>query len=214
MTLRDLPEIYLDNGIPAVRDWTPGLLAGLLKTYEREVSSRGFSPREYLKPGLSEDAVRFQLKRIDMEPPSELITWFGWANGSSVHFPGIWPAALDQAVDRYIQVDLETYDDPEPGLEEFDWGAGRGWLRLALDNYTKAIDCRPGHTEPVEIHQTDPSFGFDNEVYGRCRSLSTLVTWWIEGLRAGAHEWSASARAWVTADFSAIPVLQKESGLA
>ncbi|ARC58303.1 hypothetical protein AS850_14555 [Frondihabitans sp. 762G35] len=214
MNRPELPEIRLVDGVPVVESWSPSLLADLLVTYEVEMISAGFDARQYLGPGLSEEAVRSQLAALQMTPTSELISWFAWANGASVPLPGIHPASLEKAIEMYVLVHLPMYEEPEPGLEDITWGVGKGWLRLELDNYSKAVDCNPGPRNPPEVHQTTPEFGQFNDTWGRCRSLCTLVTWWIEGLRGGAYEWNASLRTWFVGDFSAIPELQKRYGLA
>lgn len=177
------------------------LLGQLLLELEEEMARSG-APLT-ASQGLSEDEVRAGLSSIQLQPPPELLVWFGWHNGSTAqatrgstpHLPNFSIASLSDAIERY-RATVQDFTPPE-GLDPdfFDSGAGAGWLRLGRSNIGLAVECNT--LSAPRIHFATEDFNEAPANY-RAVSLCTFVGWRIYGLRSGAYRWNAHSQNWVT----------------
>lgn len=195
---------------------SPELLLTLLGIYEDLVRQQRPDIDEHLRPGIGRRQIADQLADIGIQPPDELVVLYSWRDGNASTFGGgPLPAFPFHSLERAI-ADYKSLADlvsATPDAEEargLTWGAELGWLSVTAGNSGLAIDCRSHTGEPPQVRKTDAAF-FDDEGLFRCSSLCTIVTWWIEGLRAGAYtrangDWSVQSQL--------LPRLQIASGFA
>jgi len=213
----ELPLIRETADGPAVESASPELLANLLDEYEYE--SRIYSgPVERALAGISREEVVDSFAQVGLVPPEELVVLFGWHNGVRIGgtspFPRLWFTPLAELVGNYesrLRL-FEQFDDED--LRFATWGAGPGWFPLVPGQYTLAVDCTRAPDLAPRVRSTDIEFD-DNQKpmrRGQIVSLCTLVTWWIEGIRSGAHRWDSFTQTWSTED-ALLPELQRQTGV-
>ena len=197
---------------PRVREVGADRLRSLLAEYSDALVSLGVPLDDWLAPGVSEHEVRSQLADVELVSSDELVVWFGWHDGlnpgvdrkrSTQALPGIVPLSLQEAVAMYRAGVLNVQDPPErPGQpkltrEDFFFGAGVGWLRIANDIYGPAVECVDPPSRIPRLRSPNIEFGFPGtEGYFGAVSMCTLVTWWVESLRSGAFDWLPKEQRW------------------
>jgi hypothetical protein len=91
-------------------------------------------------------------------------------------------------------------------------GVGYGWLPLTTDLEARLnVYCR-GKAEDTPLVR-NAEFGYADQFYKnklQAVSLCTIVTWWIEGIDAGAYTWDGPEAGWAQPDLARIPALQLE----
>ena len=208
-----LPSVLGTPDGPRAEGSSPELLAELLPIYERE-SQALVGANDWANPGISPDEVRSQLADIGLSAPDELVVLFAWHNGVPVGgrspFPRLSFTPLDHLCADYVWRGESYLEYPEEERESISWGAGPGWFPLISDMYRPVIDCSGELEGPPRVRYTD--MAFDEHEYprtsGQIVSLCTLFTWWIEGIRSGAHTWNKNLLVWETDD-DLLPELQR-----
>jgi len=213
----DLPSITVTAEGPAVENPSPALLAHLLGEFEVE-SRAHVGHADGALPGLPRTEVTNAFADIGLVPPEELIVLFGWHNGVSVGHPSPFPrlgfTPLAELCRNYTsrQRMFEQFDEDD--LQYVTWGAGPGWFPLVPTQYMLAVDCTREPDMAPRVRFTDIEF---DELEtprrsGQIVSLCTLVTWWITGMRSGAHTWNDGTQYWETHD-ALLPELQRQFGV-
>jgi hypothetical protein len=108
---------------------------------------------------------------------------------------------LESAIEWY-KLDRGVHADTS------DMGTGDGWLRIVDDVRGCTISCQG--EEPPRIRYVNERFSLDVDLY-RASSLCTLVSWWIDGLTAGAYEYTTHS-GWTVVDHDALPREQVAHG--
>lgn len=202
-------------------------LRDLLQELDAVVSAAGAPVESSLNPGIGEEEVAELLASVGLRPNSELVEWFGWHNGITARgegpwhpaaLPGIMPASLQTLVIRYRSSVFE-FVVPSDGEVEMDprcfsYGLGHGWLSLEADNYTRyAVSCHGEYDAVPLIRRAGPEFmdrAWDDRL--QAVSLCTPVTWWLEGIRSGAHVWNVDEQRWNQPVHSLLPESQRQAG--
>lgn len=163
-------------GLWVLADAGPQRLDSLLHEFEAMVPPESSPTR--LKAGLPEDEVRAQFTAAGLMCPDELVVWFGWHNGypdndrgASFNTPSIRSESLESLLSHWM-------------INNTTWmamGAGPG--QILVDTATP-----PGELLKVAVLEEDLPFypGVnEDDLQGRTGSLSTLVAWWIIGVKQG-----------------------------
>ncbi len=210
------PEIADSVLGPSARGASAKMLKSLLRELGEVIASKGIPIDEWLNPGLDSATISNKLEQHDLGTPEELTTLYGWHNGFASNLGA-------RAIPRFpfspLEIALENYEVGVQVLEKFardkrreilglDWGSPPGFLPLISDNYTIAVDCQGDPANPPQIHFTFPEF-WETPNLGRAVSLCTMVTFWLEGIESGAHEWDPSTQNWILHQ-ELLPPLQKE----
>jgi hypothetical protein len=170
-----------------------------LEALEQTLADVGSPLLDHLRPGVSADAVTAALASRGVEPHPDLLTWFGWHDGTDLpravdppgallpddgnrligglHLPG-----LDEALVEYdAEVALERKHNPEPQEPMFHWP---GWFPVLDFTEQKVCVDAAGAVGPAGI-----LFVFDVWVYDPPRpffpSLTALVDAVIDTYRTG-----------------------------
>jgi hypothetical protein len=114
-------------------------LAGLSEVWSRH----GFWVAESAAPGLDEREIRRQLTAYDLDPPAELLTWWGWHNGvldpEGANQPDLYRSSgidlwalisLDEAIEimRAWRVAADRASAGDVALRDDVWP--QGWLPI------------------------------------------------------------------------------------
>jgi len=177
-------ETDMPSQAPGVEESLGEVLAEL----EERLVTTGAGVAGLLAPGLSEDQVRSRLGELGMEPPGELVTWFGWHDGLVKHpdpafeqfYPVIrWhPMSLEQCI-------LDWTGQPR-GAEDWQWDPT--WLPIGhygnSDRLT--VDCTPPQQWPARLS----IYSAEEGGFGRCDApvvtgFAGVVRWWLDALDAG-----------------------------
>jgi hypothetical protein len=198
---------------------SPELLHSLLQVLEDELDARGV-PRE-LSPGADRDSIRVGFESTGLKLPIELEVLFSWHDGHPLSGPEVIPRfpfdSFEGDLEAYRRVisvfeGMAQADGLSPDqTEDFDWGAGAGWLRLWRDNYTWAVDCSLEPEAPPLVRATGEDFRFAAPPSRQVVSLCTPVVWIIEGLRSDAHVWIPESQSWQL-NAERLPALQRKYG--
>lgn len=210
----ELPTINLTTEGPLAEGSSPELLSRLLREYEAEARAHVGHVSGAL-PGLSRDEIVTQFAEVGLVPPEELVTLFEWHNGVAVGQPNPFPrlgfTPLAELCRNYSsrQRMFEQFDDED--LQFVTWGAGPGWFPLVPTQYTLVVDCARNPQLPPRVRFTDIEFDENQSprISGQIVSLCTLVIWWIDGIRSGAHTWNDGTQYWETDD-ALLPELQRQ----
>jgi hypothetical protein len=144
-----------------------------------------------LQPPLSEEEVREHLVGQDFDPPSDVITVFGWHDGylqpSDESAWGGWVAPgmqflrLDQA--------LEAYGPIKEQIEEFDEDPELRWFPVAVDGGggSFVINCGDDPETRGTVALIDSELDFGEA--GRLPGLTLPVTWWADFLEDGTYSY-------------------------
>lgn len=172
-----------------------GRLRHALERLEAALTETGYPIAEGLRPGLSEDAIRSRLANIDVDPPQDLITLFGWHDGYDTPANGTYhgwlcPAfeiiTLDEACARhaYHQDDLASRLRYSDGQSEW-FPLLRADAASCVINYSddpatrgRIAICDAGVVEPVPEKRPD--------------SLIEPVEMWLSYFDAGWWRWDGS----------------------
>lgn len=213
-----LPSIHMTTDGFKADGSSPKLLGALLEEFESEVVARVGPIGERALPPADAEEVRAAFAVFGLTPPSELVTLYGWHNGLPYGAGDVFPTfpfvKFELALDRYKTYQRVLEEEmAHTGLPqgELSFGAGPGWVPLFPGQYALAIDCAGPPTEAPRVRATSLEFDEADPVgSGQVVSLCTLITWWIEGVRAGAHHWVPDENRWETDD-EKLPALQRQS---
>lgn len=162
-------------------------LADVLAELEGRLHTLGAGVAALLAPGLSEDQVRSRLAELGMEPPGELVTWFGWHDGLLDH-PD---PALEQfyPVIRWHLMSLEQclqdwFGQPR-GAEVWQWDPT--WLPIG--HYGNADRLTVNCTPPQQRSARLSIYSAEEGGFGRCEApivtgFAGVVRWWLDALDA------------------------------
>lgn len=210
-----LPEIRIGADGPEAVAASPEMLADLLATLESEVARAGVPVGQWLSPPATESDLKAALAESGLLLSAELAILYTWHDGA---LPGGHAALPRFPFEPYL-VSLDRYRIRRANDEQFEdqlgfggWGDPAGWLPLVADSFTRVVDCTDPDGRPPLVRSTEPDFAGQRPL-AQGRSLCTLVTWWIEGIRSGAHTWQADRRIWLL-DEVKLPALQREYRLA
>jgi hypothetical protein len=161
----------------------PDRLASLLREFESLVD--GASSPARLNPGLAEGEVQQQFAAAGLTCPEELVVWFGWHNGypandrgASFTTPSIRTESLEFLLSRGMVNNTSWMSMGNgPGQIVVDTGTPRGEL-LRVAHLEEDLPFYPGIKE--------------DDLDGRTASLSTLVAWWIIGVKQGGYLWDGN----------------------
>lgn len=201
---------------PTVTPNGPDTLRELLDEFESLVQAQGSPVKNQLGVGLDRGTIVQQLTGIGIEPPEELVVWFGWHNGLAAPAGGrlrgdalppcIIPSTLNKAIGRY-------YRDKDADHGEGPWDSAPGWLMLSNTTSGLAIFCSDDPDNPPRIRSVDMDHPlWEVESTQQVVSLCTAVSYWIRALELGVHSWNRATEKW-DYDPSRIPPLLLRSGL-
>jgi hypothetical protein len=162
-------------------------LEEVLAELEDRLLTIGAGVAGLLAPGLSEDQVRTRLGELGMEPPGELVTWFGWHDGL------INPDPAFERYDRVIRWHpmtleqcIQDWSGQPRGPEDWQWDPT--WLPVGhYDNSSRlTVDCTPPQQRLARLS----AYGAEEGGFGRCAApvvigLAGVVRWWLDALDAG-----------------------------
>jgi SMI1 / KNR4 family (SUKH-1) len=156
-----------------------------------------------VRPGLSAADAAALTEPLGCSLPPEAQTWWSWRNGSTgnttdyMAWPGMWLVSLEESVENSLSEwrEFVSINGEEQTRERF-WKPT--WLPILSTSGGDhvVIDC-------AEQETTSPVRAFDREGGGpfnfepRAPSIGTMITWWIEGIDAGACWWDAERRLWM-----------------
>lgn len=187
-----------------------------LNRFEAAVRATGAGVAWLLAPGLPESDVRAELASIGMEPPQELITWFGWHNGLTQAHP---KSGGDGILVRWFPFSLKEsiadWRHQPKSMDVFDWHPT--WLPIgALSAHATrlAIDCTPSQGPRARLHVAAPEDGlFNFKVMPIVDGLSTAVDWWMQALERGWIYYDSDNDMWNKDQWTDIPLAQRLTGL-
>ena len=189
--------------------------ADLLRRFEDAVRRTGAGVARLLAPGLPEKQVRSELRNVGMEPPGELVTWFGWHNGLTQPTVNSWgdgllvswlPLSLQESVQDWGRKDLGT----EP------WSWLPTWLPIGLSGGAArlAVNCAPPQQELAVVRMVEPEAGlFDELRVPSVRGLAVVVRWWVDALERGHLRYDPERDGWDLSRESEIPHERRRTGL-
>jgi hypothetical protein len=176
----------------------PGRLRLALERLEAALIRTGYPIAEGLQPGLSEDEVRTRLAAIGVDPPDDLVTWFGWHDGYETptggsYYGWICPAfeilTLEEACERhaYHQQDLllsTPYRD-----QQTEWfPVLRSDAASCVINYSDDVESR-GSVAICDAGVVEPAPG------RRPASLVEPIELWLSYLDSGL--WRCEGSQWL-----------------
>ena len=140
-----------------------------------------------LQPGVSADEVRERLAEFGLEPPEELLTWFGWHSGyvpppdaTPAHqliTGSVTPISLDRACQWYVEFVRRSLEALWP--EE-----GTSWFPVFFINQgTALIDCGGTGTGTIACYEESE---FPDDLY-RPATLAEPVEWWLQQFDSGGY---------------------------
>lgn len=153
-----------------------------------------------MQPGLPEREIRRVIGELGINPPQELIAWFGWHNGY-VAPPGRTPRAwmgaellqytFDHAVSLYSGIaegidEFREFDlvSPDEDTEWFPLCMVRGGSYLVMN-------CGNGLQRGSVARWNTHAQGFRPGGY-RPQTLAEPVEWWVELIESGTWRYDAS----------------------
>lgn len=176
-----------ETDMPSQTLGTEELLGEVLAELEGRLVTIGAGVVGLLAPGLSEDHVRSRLGELGMEPPGELVAWFGWHDGLINPDPAFerydrvikWhPMSLEQCI-------LDWSGQPR-GAEDWQWDPT--WLPIGHhDNSDRlTVDCTP----PQQWQARLSIYSAVEGGFGRCEApvvtgFAGVARWWLDALDAG-----------------------------
>lgn len=189
---------------------TAQLLLQRLEELTEAIAATGATVSGNLAPGIEEAGLREKLRPLGMEPPMELITWYGWHNGlidqqvasGRSWLPLFEPLSIDAALaDRQQQL---SGADPEPFPPT--------WLPIlrAMGPNRLTVNCTPPAGMECPVRQYTPEA--DPEEFPTHPSLTVAVEQWIRSLREGWIRYLPSDDRW-DIDFLRMPLEIRTSGL-
>jgi hypothetical protein len=197
-----LPIVTQTRLGPSAEHPSVDLLRELLSELDKCLRQAGV-PADALRAGLHPDEISSKAAAAGLELHPEVVAWFVWRNGASpdrpdvVHaLPQVRLASLDEALARYVDTQemLESWSD-DPELREMHWGRDTGWLALVDESTGLTVEASAPPERSPGIHNAHNMFTLETDT-GRAVSLCTYVTWLVEGLQAGAHDYSAVSGLW------------------
>jgi hypothetical protein len=171
-----------------------GLLSTLLEQFDEELRSQGVDVSEHLAPGVSADYVARVLGDIGLEPPDELVAWFGWHNGplpaTRSYLPQfITPISVEDAV--------AVHKAKMSGDEELRWDVHPGWVKLESPSFGLSVNCEESPENPPLVRRSDVDLPLSREgSFRQVVSLCTVVAWWIDALDRGAYSYDRVDKTW------------------
>lgn len=168
------------------------VLASWLSILEQAWKAHGSDDGERLHRGLPAGEVIGSLTTAGLPTPSEIVTWFGWRNGSRDYGPpNLSPANLNalsldlSLVTRAIEIEVAAgVSDTDRGLLPAPGGSGSpvwefAWLPIAENERDDVlfVDLATSHRE-VAVHYK--ALDWVGAARPRADSLSDLTQRWIE----------------------------------
>lgn len=188
-------------------------LAQLLIRLEDVLVSNRVPVVDRLAPGLHEKAVRELLGTLGMDPPDDLLTWFGWHNGlvwRGDEQPG------DVFLVRWIPYSLSEaiaeYHDQPVGREPWQWHPD--WLPIAhLRNADRLAVCcgsDAGDRGLVRVVSGVERFWHDPPAR---TTISDLAAWLAQAVEAGHWAYEAHDHVWSADRWTEIDAARRRTGL-
>jgi hypothetical protein len=174
-----IPNTYRAAEGLTVEGASPELLRDLLQQYESDIRKAGVRTKDVLLPGLSEREIRRQFGDIGIEPPEELLVWWGWHNGINQRYTG---------ATRFNFLPLEaaiaTYSSDPHGTDIHSWNPQ--WIRVADYSAGIAVKCENRTIPPLVRYVSAWTSGTqDDETEAQVVSLCTPVSWWLLAIEKG-----------------------------
>lgn len=174
-------------------------LSSQLQRLEEALLAQGARTLEFASPGLSEDQIATTLAGIGLPAPHEVITWWGWRNGSVRDGSG--RARASASITMFLQPTLsesiayramrraEAVQQGTPP-EQLDIAWHHSWLLLAGRREPLAVLLEQGaSTSPVIT--SDPYGNIDSAT-----SIAEVVAVWVRALEERWWYWDEDETRW------------------
>jgi len=144
---------------------------------------------EGLQPGLTEADIRGQLGAVDLDPPEDLITLFGWHNGyhqpSEQEWWGGWIGPSLQT--RSLAQALDDYPTVYASIAEFDEDDPR-WLPVMWCGDPIIMYCGDDSRRRGTI--TARMYEYPLDESHKISSLAVPIEWWAGFLETGDYRFT------------------------
>ena len=192
------PTVRVLDGL-TVEGASPGLLSELLEAYSFELKARDRMTFDALLPGLEPEEIHEKFATIGLEPPEELVVWWGWRNGFRLgNYVGARPLQLTvaQAVRLY---EAETLGITTPATHDpLVWNPS--WIRVAGGG-SRSVAVRCGQRAVPLVRYVDPEFTGSQDwesAEHQVVSLCTVVTWQLLAIAKRWTVFDQRSGIWVT----------------
>lgn len=205
-----LPRILPTGEGPCADTTGPAKLRELLELFEEEASNQGAPVKQLLQSGLEVEQVERLLQEVGLGAPDELVALYSWRNGMKDpqdfplaravlprwDFPSLQAAIINYKAALGSQ-EKAAQEHPDWPVESITAGTGSGWLRITENLIGCSVYCMGKRELPPRLRYNDPEFGSPGTAnYFQAVSLTTWVTWLIQGIRNGAYRWNSSGQSW------------------
>jgi hypothetical protein len=189
--------------------------AALLAELEDRIRATGAGVVDLLAPGISEDQVRTELAEVGMDPPGELVTWFGWHNGlTTAHPKSYGDGLLLLWLPLTLAESIAEWRPQDHGFEPWQWNPT--WLPIGLRGGPErlAVDCTPPQHEVATLRMADPFSGsFNLDDRPNVTGFATIVGWWIEAMDRHWRVYDPDRDLWDYPEYTRVPVERRITGL-
>ena len=167
---------------------------------------------DMLQPGIGEDEVSSALAAQGLHPPAELVTWWGWHNGSrppnrltsfaSIGFPYSVQDALTALVswrDNWAVDAVSIFQDA--GIDRaLDWFWRPSWLPLfgLAHSGVIAADTAGSGSAPLHDVEAEDVEGTFHEP--STPSIAVAIRTAVEAIDENALRWNRERKLWVTGE--------------
>ena len=171
----------------------PERLRALLAELDDAWSAAGLPIAHHTRPGLDPDEVRRQCHALDLEPPVELVTWFGWHDGTDVRHAvrranhvGIDHLTLISLTEA-LEIVVAHWQPTDPTRPSWGLAWRDGWVPIAREGNgtVLVVDCRRPAHEPSPVRRFHPDDDAHADVVHHA-SIADLAADWAARLRAPA----------------------------
>lgn len=174
-------------------------LLSQLQRLEEAFRAQGALTLKFASPGLSEDQIATTLAGIGLPAPDEVLTWWGWRNGSVRD--GSWQHRQGASIGPFLQPTLaesiayrakQRTQEMELGNspEQVDLIWHRSWLLLAGRREALAVLVEEG-ASTCPVLTADPYGTVDSAT-----SVTEAVAVWVRALEERWWSWDDSAGLW------------------
>jgi hypothetical protein len=202
------PTIGTSRGV-SVEGASAGLLAELLREFEREVRARGVELDRYLQPGASRADIVSVFAGAGLVAPEEAIALFEWHNGR-IEVPGAFSAlpVFPLWSLEYLEGFLANNAFHPRGFGRWEWNPN--WVHIMGDQNGLAMSCADDPQLPplIRFVSDDGSTSTqEDDTSYQVVSLCTPVSWWIDSIRRGWYQWEGKSGTWIR-DAEAQPLIR------
>lgn len=182
-------------------------LSSQLQRLEEQLLRQGARTLEFASPGLSEDEIATTLTSIGLAAPAEVLTWWGWRNGSVRDGSGLQRASA--SITMFLQPTLaesiayramrraEAVQQGTPP-EQLDIAWHHSWLLLAGRREPLAVLVEP-EASACPVITSDPYGNVDSAT-----SIAEAVSVWVRALEERWWYWDKDEN-WWRPQFEKIP---------